>query len=123
MPPSWGGDSVINQIRSYANVVRSSLEPNLFLINPSRADLEVHSTTLFEDEAVPTQALSGMRLNGGGANGRNSILHQSLSATNDYPDDFGAPVDNVAFSVLSSFSRITRGYAVLSICPLLSNRH
>lgn len=109
MPPSWGGEALIAQLRSYANVVRSQLEPHLFLINPSRADLEVHSTALFEDEAVPTQALAGIKLNNSGTNGRNSILHQSLAPNSDYPDEFGAPMDNLTFSVLNSFSRITRG--------------
>lgn len=107
--PSWGGEALIGQLKSYANVVRSQLEPHLFLINPSRADLEVHSTALFEDEAVPTQALAGIKLKSNGSNGRNSILHQSLAPNSDYPDEFGAPMDNLTFSVLNSFSRITRG--------------
>lgn len=123
IPPSWGGEALLSQLRLYAHLVRSQLEPRLFLINPSRADLEVHSTALFEDEAVPAEALAGMKINGESSSGitgnlspegrerreekRTSILHQSLSG--DYPDEVGPAMDNFTFSVLNSFSRITRG--------------
>lgn len=122
IPPSWGGEALLSQLRLYAQVVRSQLEPTLFLVNPSRTDLEVHSTALFEDEAVPTEAMQGMRLRSGDVDPlsaadrarregkRTSILHQSLDA-NEYPDEVGdgPTMDNFTFNVLSSFSRITRG--------------
>lgn len=115
LPPSWGGETLVAQLRIYARVVRSQIEPALFLINPSKEDLEVHSTALFSDELleeipVPGRRLAGLQL----GEGRNSILHRSL-ADGEYPDEVGAGVDNFTFSVLNSFSRITRGYAV----PLL----
>ncbi len=50
--PTWGGDELIQQLRKYANVQRSAIESNLFLVNPSRADLETHSTPLFDDDAI-----------------------------------------------------------------------
>lgn len=120
VPPSWGGEALLGQLRQYAQIVRSQIEPSLFLVNPSRTDLEVHSTALFEDEAVPTEAMQGMRLRNGDAQPmtarersqregkRNSILHQSLDAQ-DYPDEVGPGMDNFTFNVLNSFSRITRG--------------
>lgn len=131
IPPSWGGEALLSQLRLYAHLIRSQLEPRLFLINPSRADLEVHSTALFEDEVVPSEALAGLRINGSGGREsshsnsgiignltpegrerreekRTSILHQSLSG-GDYPDEVGPAMDNFTFSVLNSFSRITRG--------------
>lgn len=116
VPPSWGGEALLGQLRQYAQIVRSQIEPSLFLVNPSRTDLEVHSTALFDDEAVPTEAMQGMRLRNGEAerreregNGkRNSILHQSLDAQ-EYPDEVGPGMDNFTFNVLNSFSRITRG--------------
>jgi hypothetical protein len=37
--PSWGGEQFIIKLRAYASVVRSTLEPSLFLLNPSKADV------------------------------------------------------------------------------------
>ena len=48
LPSSWGGEDLLSRLRTYANLVRSTLEPALFLCNPSRADLEVaafHTST------------------------------------------------------------------------------
>lgn len=138
LPPSWGGESLLSQLRLYSNLIRSQLEPRLFLVNPSRADIEVHSTALYEDEVVPKAALAGMnhpaqaRANSsnGGANGlrgrkygngvergnARSILHRSLEGGDEYPDIVGSgrggdgpTMDNFTFNVLNSFSRITRG--------------
>lgn len=118
IPPSWGGEALLSQLRLYSHIVRSQLEPQLFLVNPSREDLEVHSTALYEDEAVPTEAMFGLGLNrelmtaaerAKREGKRNSILHQSLQR-NDYPDEVGPAMDGLTFSVLNSFSRITRGF-------------
>ncbi|SCZ87307.1 BZ3500_MvSof-1268-A1-R1_Chr2-2g04773 [Microbotryum saponariae] len=130
IPPSWGGEALLSQLRKYAHVLRSQVEPSLFLINPAREDIEVHSTPLFEDDEVPSEAMQGLRLHNNASsssntgfarrmreNKRNSILHQSLdlnaaaatpSSGNEWPDEVPA-VDNLTFSVLNSFSRITRG--------------
>lgn len=62
IPPSWGGEALVSQLKLYAHVMRSQLEPSLFLVNPNRTDIEAHSTALFEDEAVPQEALQGLRL-------------------------------------------------------------
>ncbi|KAM0790942.1 hypothetical protein ACM66B_004247 [Microbotryomycetes sp. NB124-2] len=123
IPPSWGGEALLSQLRLYSHVVRSQLEPSLFLVNPSRSDLEVHSTAIFEDEAVPNEALKGVRLRVGDVDDispeerarreakRHSILHRSLPPTssNDFPDQVGPSMDNFTFNVLNSFSKITRG--------------
>lgn len=122
-------------------MIRSQLEPRLFLVNPSRADIEVHSTALYEDEVVPKAALAGIshsaeatanQSNGGvnGLRGRKygngvergnarSILHRSLEGGDEYPDIVGSghgdgqTMDNFTFNVLNSFSRITRGFVYL----------
>ncbi|KAK4047305.1 GTPase activating protein [Microbotryomycetes sp. JL201] len=122
IPPSWGGEALLSQLRLYSHLVRSQLEPSLFLVNPSRTDLEVHSTALFEDEAVPTEALKGVRLRVGDIDDispeerarreakRQSILHRSLPpSSSDFPDQVGPSMDNFTFNVLNSFSKITRG--------------
>ena len=50
--PTWGGDELLHQMRKYVHVHRSVLDHALFLVNPSRSDLETHSTPLFEDDAI-----------------------------------------------------------------------
>lgn len=123
IPPSWGGEAILSQLRLYAHIVRSQIEPQLFLVNPSRDDLEVHSTALFEDEAVPTEAMFGLGLAREGLPSgvrdaregkRTSILHQSLEG-NGYPDVVSPAMDNFTFNVLNSFSRITRGSVFVSL--------
>ncbi|KAE9406343.1 RabGAP/TBC [Gymnopus androsaceus JB14] len=49
---SWGGEDFIARLKSYAHVLRSNLQPSLFLVDPSRSDIETHSTQIFDDEAV-----------------------------------------------------------------------
>ncbi|KAG8807916.1 GTPase activating protein, partial [Serendipita sp. 399] len=112
-PSTWGGEVLLARLRNYANVVRSSLQNNLYLVDPSRADLETHTTLLFSDDAVDEilSPSSGTprhprRSNQSSSNGnqrhpnRNSVLHQTLSSPS-------ASQTRMAF--LNGFSQITRG--------------
>ncbi len=49
---SWGGEDLLSRLRNYAHLLRSTLQPSLFLVDPSRADIEAHSTQIFPDDAV-----------------------------------------------------------------------
>jgi hypothetical protein len=49
---SWGGEDLLTRLRCFSHVLRSNLQPSLFLIDPSRADIEAHSTQIFPDDAV-----------------------------------------------------------------------
>ncbi|THH13431.1 hypothetical protein EW146_g6779 [Bondarzewia mesenterica] len=49
---SWGGEDLLARVRSYASLLRSSLQSTLFLVDPSKADIEAHTTHLFSDDAV-----------------------------------------------------------------------
>ena len=49
---SWGGEDFLSRLRSYASLLRSNLQSTLYLVDPSKADIEVHSTQLFSDDAV-----------------------------------------------------------------------
>ena len=49
---SWGGEDLLSRLRSYASLLRSNLQPTLYLVDPSKADIEAHSTQLFSDDAV-----------------------------------------------------------------------
>lgn len=50
--PCWGGDELVQQLRKYAFVHRSVHDHRVFLLNPSPADLDIHSTPVFADNAV-----------------------------------------------------------------------
>ena len=49
---SWGGEDLLSRLRSYASLLRSNLQTTLYLVDPSKADIETHSTQLFSDDAV-----------------------------------------------------------------------
>jgi hypothetical protein len=49
---TWGGEDLLTRLRSYANILRSALQPTLYLFDPSRMDIETHSTQMFDDDAV-----------------------------------------------------------------------
>jgi hypothetical protein len=51
-PASWGGEDLLSRLRAHAHILRSALQPTLHLLDPSRADIEAHSTQLFDDDAV-----------------------------------------------------------------------
>lgn len=111
LAPSWGGEDVVQRLKIYANVIRSSIEPSLYLINPSRTDLEVHTTAVFDDFPEIPRPPVRQGPNGHGQrtrrHQRNSILHESLDATNSPPLS-GLSMDPLTFSIFNSFSKITR---------------
>ncbi|GAA5864179.1 hypothetical protein JCM8547_001281 [Rhodosporidiobolus lusitaniae] len=104
LAPSWGGEALLSQLKQHCLVVRSQLDPTVFLINPSRVDLESHVAGgsswygAAEDDAVPDEAMRGVRARlSEGERGerakereearrrqqkmRTSILHQSLAGS------------------------------------------
>ncbi|KAH7889448.1 GTPase-activating protein gyp7 [Phlebopus sp. FC_14] len=130
-PPSrpityWGGEDLLSRLRSYAHLLRSTLQPSLFLVDPSKADMETHSTQLFDDNAVddilaqssyahsysPIPAhrrprpLSTPPTNSQNPySNRSSILHRSL-----YPPSVSTMqnASQARLALLQSFSNITR---------------
>lgn len=117
--PTWGGDELVQQLRKYANVHRSVLDPNLFLVNPSRVDLETHSTPLFDDDAIdmpnsdPANAAWSHDLSHNAYS--MSPLHQSLPGNSTPRRNNELAMDNLTvfaksarMSVLSSFANFTQ---------------
>ena len=128
--PTWGGDELVQQLRKYANIYRSAIEPNLFLVNPSRADLELHSTPLFDDDAIdtpnPNPANAAWSQDLSENDFSLSPLHQSLPGNAHSRRNNELAMDNLTvwaksarMSVLSSFASFTQqarhaSHAVLS---------
>ncbi|KAJ7273623.1 RabGAP/TBC [Mycena haematopus] len=114
------------RLRSYCHLLRSTLQPSLFLVDPSRADIEAHSTQLFADDAVddilaqssyanshspvPTHrrprpmSSPPASLGPNPYSQRSSVLHRSLAS----PTSNGASSSQARTALLQSFSNITR---------------
>lgn len=119
---SWGGEDLMSRLRNYAHVLRSTLQPSLFLIDPSRTDIEAHSTQIFSDDAVddilaqssfthshspvPTHRrpipISSSSTSKSYSN-RTSVLHRSLGSPSSSTNSSQARM-----ALLQSFSNITR---------------
>lgn len=84
----------------------------MFLINPSSSDQQVHSMPLFEDNAVPPSSAASTPTSSTAEGGNLLFLEAANQNGIEYPKEIGAINHNnesIAFSVFSSFSRITRG--------------
>ncbi|KAJ7774736.1 rab-GTPase-TBC domain-containing protein [Mycena metata] len=123
---SWGGEHLLARLRSYSHLLRSTLQPSLFLVDPSRADIEAHSTQLFADDAVddilaqssyanshsPIPAHRRPRplssppttLSPNPYSHRSSVLHRSLAS----PASGAQSPSQARTALLQSFSNITR---------------
>ncbi|KAL0946968.1 hypothetical protein HGRIS_013120 [Hohenbuehelia grisea] len=120
---TWGGENLLSHLRPYAHLLRSTLQPTLFLVDPSRADMETHSTQIFDDDAVddilaqssyahshsPVPAhrrprpLSGSHTSPNPYSQRSSVLHRSLGAASS-----SSSSSQARLALLQSFSNITR---------------
>ncbi|KDR81554.1 hypothetical protein GALMADRAFT_221417 [Galerina marginata CBS 339.88] len=120
---TWGGEDMLSRLRNYAHLLRSTLQPTLFLVDPSRADIEAHTTQLFSDEAVDDILAQSSYANShspipahrrprpisesGSSNPysyRSSVLHRSLGS----PTSPTNPTSQARVALLQSFSNITR---------------
>ncbi|KAG9318717.1 hypothetical protein JVU11DRAFT_815 [Chiua virens] len=125
-PVSWGGDDLTSRLRCYAHLLRSSLQPSLFIVDPSKADIETHSTQVFDDDAVddilaqssyanshspvpahrrPRPISTPLSSTTNPYSSRSSILHRSL-----YPPSVSTTqnTSQARLALLQSFSNITR---------------
>ncbi|KAJ3856988.1 rab-GTPase-TBC domain-containing protein [Lentinula lateritia] len=125
---SWGGEDFIARLKCYAHVLRSNLQPSLFLVDPSRSDIETHSTQIFDDDAVddilaqssyanshsPVPAHRKPRplssppppssLSPNPYSHRSSVLHRSLGSMSSNAQSSS----QARMALLQSFSNITR---------------
>ena len=123
---SWGGEDFISRLRSYAHLLRSSLQPTLFIVDPSKADIEAHSAHIFDDDAVddilaqssyanshspvpahrrPRPISTPLSASADPYSNRSSVLHRSL-----YPPSVSTTqnASQARLALLQSFSNITR---------------
>ncbi|KAF5391468.1 hypothetical protein D9757_002033 [Collybiopsis confluens] len=126
-PNSWGGEDFLNRLRCYAHLMRSNLQSSLFLVDPSRSDIETHSTQIFDDDAVddilaqssytnshspvpahrkprPLSSPPTSPLTPNPYSHRSSVLHRSLGSMSPNAQ----PSSQARMALLQSFSNITR---------------
>ncbi|KAF9792136.1 GTPase-activating protein gyp7 [Thelephora terrestris] len=120
---SWGGEDLIARLRNYSHVLRSSLDPALFLVDPSRADVEAHTTILFGDDEVDDILAQSSYANSFSPipahrrprpipttspnpySSRSSVLHRSMAAP---PPAMSQGTSQARMALLQSFSNIKR---------------
>ncbi|KAG6333962.1 hypothetical protein ID866_5130 [Astraeus odoratus] len=123
---SWGGEDLLSRLKCYAHILRSTLESSLYLVDPSKADIETHTTQIFDDDAVddilarssyanshspvpahrrPRPLSSSMINTSNPYSSRSSVLHRSL-----YPPSVSTTqnTSQARMALLQSFSNITR---------------
>ncbi|KAI0748176.1 RabGAP/TBC [Daedaleopsis nitida] len=119
---TWGGEDLLSKLRSYCHLLRSCLQSNLYLVDPSREDIETHSTPLFSDDAVDDILAQSSYANshspipahrrprplstaGNPYSERSSILHKSLPPVSS---PTASSSSQARMALLQSFSHITR---------------
>ncbi|CAL1704533.1 unnamed protein product [Somion occarium] len=119
---TWGGEELLSRLRSYAHLLRSNLQPTLFLVDPSREDIEAHTTQIFDDDAVDDILAQSSYANSHSPipahrrprpisstpnpySSRSSILHRSLQSP---PPSSSSSPSQARLALLQSFSQITR---------------
>ena len=121
---SWGGEDLLSRLRNYAHILRSTLQPTLFLVDPSRADIETHTTQIFSDDAVDDILAQSSYANSHSpvpAHRRPRPLSESINTSNPYSyrssvlhRSLGSPTtptnssSQARMALLQSFSNITR---------------
>ncbi|KAL4077167.1 rab-GTPase-TBC domain-containing protein [Scleroderma yunnanense] len=125
-PISWGGEDLLSRLKCYAHILRSTLQSSLYLVDPSKADIETHTTQIFDDNAVddilarssyanshspvpahrrPRPLSTSVTNTSNPYSGRSSVLHRSL-----YPPSISTTpnTSQARIALLQSFSNITR---------------
>ncbi|KAG9010927.1 GTPase activating protein [Tulasnella sp. JGI-2019a] len=103
---TWGGEDLLQHLRAYCQLLKSMLQPHLFLVDPSKADIEAHSTVIYEDldfknssSPIPIHRRPRSSASEGqsGPSSRTSVLHDSLMTSS-----------SAGMAVLSAFSQLTQ---------------
>ncbi|KAL5532677.1 GYP7 [Sanghuangporus sanghuang] len=127
---TWGGEDLLARLRQYAHLLRSNLQSTLYLVDPSKADIEAHTMQIFDDDAVDdilarssyansyspvpahrrprplSSANASTSTNANGSNPyseRSSVLHRSL-----HPPGSPQPSSQARAALLQSFAQLTR---------------
>ncbi|KAG8907411.1 GTPase activating protein [Tulasnella sp. 403] len=103
---TWGGDDLLHHLRSYCHILKSNLQPHLYLVDPSKADIEAHTTIIYDDLDFETASspipyhrrpVRPRTSSDSAQERRTSLLHDSLSSPT-----------NTRMAILSGFSQLTR---------------
>lgn len=115
----WGATPFFAALREHAEVLRSRLEPRLFLVNPSRTDREVHEIDLgssTENDRILPKAAARPR--GSSTSTVGSVEIKPAAQAGNYPPKAGFPVTAdipaapsfhpTRTQLLSGFSQLTQ---------------
>lgn len=94
----WGGDEVVRWLRRYINVERSGAEPNIYLIEPSKEDIEAfgHQLTSSPSQIGRQDSSSGVRGQSGGPSRPDAQM-----------DPFVKFVKETGWNIMEKFSKVT----------------
>lgn len=92
----WGGDELIRWLKKVSNVVQSNLQANLLLVNPSREDVAIHTSPLFDDDAIDQSP--------------ETVQSQNHAQERDpfQMDPLISAVKEVRWNIFEKFSQVTR---------------
>lgn len=92
---TWGATPFLQKLKTQCDFLRSSLEPRLYLINPSRMDREVHEIDLGEDrndEVLP---------------GSSKAPEAKYPPASVFPPEVASAIHPARSQLLSSFAQLT----------------
>ncbi|CAK5277450.1 unnamed protein product [Mycena citricolor] len=107
---SWGGEHLLSKLRSYAYILRSTLQPSLFLVDEAVDEILGESPYVNSHSPIPIhrrpRPLSSATPGSGSAAypHRASVLHRSLASTSSSSQSSS----QARAALMQSFSNITR---------------
>ncbi|KAF8136624.1 rab-GTPase-TBC domain-containing protein [Boletus edulis] len=104
-PVSWGGEDLISRLRNYAHLLRSSLQPTLFIMTSLRQSSYANSHSPVPAHRRPRPISTPPSVTTNPILDRPSVLHRSL-----YPPSVSTThnASQARLALLQSFSNITR---------------
>lgn len=93
----WGGDEVVRWMRRYVKVERSSAEPNIYLIEPSKEDMEA-----FGNKLTSNATRVGRKDSSSGVQRRDGAGSQDAQM-----DPFVKFVKETGWNLMNQFSKVT----------------
>lgn len=103
----WGGDEVLRWLKRYVNIERSGVEPNIYLVEPSKEDKEAFGGNLPAD--LSRTKSSGQQVGAAGGTGAGPSGHTGGAARGDGEmDPVTKFVKETGWNLMNQFSKVTQ---------------